>query len=69
MVLAFRRKASMYESARLRLRGLDLEARYSVRDRDSGTAVEASGRELSGEGVLIAIPGRPGSACLEYRRS
>ena len=44
MVQAFRRGDSIYESARLRLRGLDPEATYMVRNVDTPRATEASGR-------------------------
>lgn len=68
MAVAFRRSASTCASARVRLRGLDLDGRYTVHDRDGGTSAEASGHEMMGEGILISIPERPGSAIVEYRR-
>jgi hypothetical protein len=52
----------------LKLRGLDPEARYAVRDLDAKVTVEASGRELMEEGFLLSIPDQPGSAIVEYRR-
>lgn len=68
MAMAFRRSACPYESARLRLHGLEPDARYRIRDHDSGGTAEASGRELIEEGVRIRIAERPGSAIAVYER-
>ena len=69
MVQAFRRAESIYESARLRLRGLDPDARYTVTDLDAPKARKHfTGRELMQRGLPVAIGGQPGAALLTYRR-
>jgi alpha-galactosidase len=68
MVQAFRRADSIYESARLRLRGLDPDARYEVRNLDAEGATVMSGRELMETGLLVTLARRPDSAVIVYRR-
>jgi alpha-galactosidase len=69
MVQAFRRPQSPFESARLELRGLDPEARYTVRDLDQPQVTETTGRELTENGLLVSIRQRPGAALITYSRS
>ena len=70
MVQVFRRENSFYESARFPLRGLLPEARYQVgRLDESGFAREFSGRELTEQGVPVALSSRPEAAVLLYKRS
>jgi alpha-galactosidase len=67
MVQVFRRAGSNYESARFRLRDLNLEARYLVTDLDQPAAAkEFSGRELVEHGVQISMPDRPSARVLTY---
>jgi alpha-galactosidase len=68
MVQAFRRAGSIYETARMPLRGLDPKARYSVTDVDSGKSVEATGRDLMENGLAVTVHARPGAALVTYRR-
>jgi alpha-galactosidase len=68
MVQAFRRPQSPFESARLKLRGLDPEARYTVRDLDQPQGTQMAGRELTESGLLISIRQRPGAVVITYRR-
>ncbi len=68
VVQVFRRAESIYEAARLRLRGLDGEARYEVRDLDAEGATELSGEELMDRGLPVAIDHRPGSRIYVYRK-
>ena len=68
MVQAFRRAESIYETARLQLRGLDEAARYVVTDADTGQTAEAGGRELLERGLAVTITSRPGAALLTYQR-
>ena len=58
----------VYAKARLRLRGLEPEATYRVRDLDKGELGEMTGRELTDEGVPAEISDRPGSALMVYER-
>ncbi len=68
-VQVFRRAESAYETARLRLQGLDPVARYRLTDVDGGERRELSGRELSEPGWLVRLAERPGSAMLFYERA
>jgi alpha-galactosidase len=62
VVQVFRRDQSFYESARLKLKGLDAQARYTVTDLDHPEAKrEFAGRELTDQGLLLS-PSTEGSA-------
>jgi alpha-galactosidase len=70
VVQAFRRHNSVYESARLKLRGLDLNARYAVLNLDMPAArQEFTGSELAEKGLLVEIPAQPTAAVITYRRT
>jgi alpha-galactosidase len=69
MVQAFRRGQCIYESARLRLHGLEPEARYLVRDFDKPSAVEITGRELMEQGLLVSLPQQASTALITYRQT
>jgi len=68
VVQAFRRADSVYEVARLRLRGLDPEARYLVRDIHTGGQHAATGDELMQIGPRVEIRARPGVVNLYYKQ-
>ena len=69
VVQAFRREGSIYETARIKLRGLDPAARYRLTDLDHLTAPrEVAGHELMGTGLELVITLRPGSAVLTYEK-
>jgi len=67
-VQAFRRKDCFYESARLKLQGLDADSQYVVRDFDSEDTKTVSGKELMEKGLLVVIPECPGAATVEYKK-
>jgi alpha-galactosidase len=69
VVQAFRRPDSIYESARLRLHGLDAEGKYEVCDLDGVGTLTLSGRELAEEGLLVTIGKQPGAALITYRHA
>jgi len=69
MMQVFRRADSFYESARLKLRGLDPKARYRVRDLDAPRAKEITGRELMEKGILVTIAAQPGAVVITYQRA
>jgi alpha-galactosidase len=69
MVQAFRRDKSIYESARLVLRGLDPSASYMVTNIDTGKSTRYSARDLMEQGYLMTISERPGAAILSYKRA
>jgi alpha-galactosidase len=69
VVQAFRRAESIYESARMRLRGLDPAAHYLFTDLDHpGDPRTATGRDVMESGLDVTIPDRPGSAILTYEK-
>ena len=69
MVQAFRRPDSRCESARFKLNGLDASAIYKITNLDvPDYNEEISGRELTDEGLSVAIKGRPGALILLYSR-
>jgi alpha-galactosidase len=67
-VQAFRRDKCIFEVGRLRLRGLDPDARYEVSDLDADKPVTLSGRELTARGLQVTIPDQPGAVLFRYRK-
>ncbi len=67
-VQVFRRAESVYESARLRLRGLDPDARYRWRDLDASRGKSVLGRELMDPGLLVGVDEQPGALLIAYER-
>jgi hypothetical protein len=68
MIQAFRRAESVYESARLRLFGLDPEAKYALTNIDVPGTSEHTGRDLMERGLLVAAPERPSAIVITYKR-
>lgn len=68
MVEAFRRAETAEDSRTLKLRGLDPEARYQVKDVDTGEVRQASGRSLMAEGLAVTISNKPGNALLTLKK-
>ena len=68
VVQAFRRSGCVYESARLPLHGLDLNARYAITDLRTGDASEMSGKELSERGLPVVLRERASAAVVGYRK-
>jgi len=69
LVQAFRRAESPYELARFRLRGLDADARYTVRNLDQQETLPSfSGSELMERGLAITLTSQRSSGVLIYRR-
>jgi len=66
MVQAFRRAESIYESARLRLHGLDAGARYEFRNIDTEATEMLAGAEAMDLGISVPIGRAPGAAIVEY---
>ena len=69
VVQAFRRAESFYESARLKLRGLDPDGRYALTQFDVQGSSEMTGRELMETGLAISIKDQPGAAIITYKRA
>ena len=68
VVHVFRRADSIYESARLLLRGLDPEAQYSFGKTDGEGQRTMSGKELMEKGLPVMMEERPGAAVIVYKR-
>ncbi|MFH1741315.1 MAG: GH36 C-terminal domain-containing protein, partial [bacterium] len=67
-VQIFRRANSPYESARLPLKGLDINGDYIVTDIEKGTETQISGRELTERGLEFVLPEKPQAGVLVYER-
>ena len=65
-VQVFRREDSFYEAARFKLRGLVPESHYSIRSLDSLSPIEATGRQLMDEGLLVTLNEQPQAAVFLY---
>ena len=68
MVQAFRHGKSIYETARVRLRGLAPEAVYVLTNLDVSGSAEVSGRDLMDTGLPIVIKDRPGTSIIVYKK-
>jgi hypothetical protein len=68
VVQAFRRPQSLYETARFKMRGLEPEARYMLKNFDTADTTDATGKELLEQGLAIAIPEPPGAVIITYSR-
>jgi alpha-galactosidase len=67
-VQAFRREGSIFEAARIPLRGLEAGAAYEATDLETGATARHAGRDLLDAGLPIAIGKRPGAAVILYKR-
>ena len=67
-VQAFRRNESLNESARMKLRGLEPGAVYTLTNLDVAGTTEMTGRELLEKGLSIAIKDRPGAVIITYKK-
>ncbi|MBN1345321.1 MAG: alpha-galactosidase, partial [Phycisphaerae bacterium] len=68
VVQVFRRENSVYEAARLKLRGLLADAKYQITDLDTDRSVEMTGQELMQEGLRVDTTQQPAALVLTYRR-
>ena len=68
MLQVFRRKDSLYESIRIKPRGLDPNAVYTLTNFDAAGATEVSGRDLLEKGLSIAIKDQPGAVVIVYKK-
>ncbi len=70
MVQVFRRTDSIYEAARLKLRGLNPNARYAVTNLDSPDEKRNfTGSELMEKGIPVAVKEQPGAVIITYKRA
>ncbi|MCL5098687.1 MAG: alpha-galactosidase [Candidatus Omnitrophica bacterium] len=68
VVQAFRREASPFELAHLKLFALDPATTYSVTNMDTGQSSRFEGRQLLEKGLTIDIQDQPGAAVFTYHR-
>ena len=69
LVQAFRRPKSVYESARLKLRGLDAGETYVLKNFDAEGTTKHTGRDLMENGLVVTIGSRPAAVTILYRRA
>jgi alpha-galactosidase len=67
-VEVFRRSHSPYETARIRLEGLDASSEYTLANLDDSAVHEFSGKVLMDEGIEVQLKQAPDSALLIYQR-
>jgi len=67
MVQAFRREQSAYTAIGLKLRGLNPNAVYALKNIDSGAETAQTGLALMETGLPLAIDRQPGAAILVYK--
>ncbi len=68
VVVAFRRPQSPLMEATFPLKGLEAESHYEFRDVDSGAITLLSGKEGVERGLRVAMPDKPASRLLIYRK-
>lgn len=65
-VQAFRREQCIYKSAELKLRGLDPDAIYMLKNFDVKGSKRVTGKKLMERGITVEIPQTPGAATIKY---
>ena len=68
VLVAFRRQASPYSVAHLKLHGLEPGALYELTDQDTGVTQGLTGQQLAAAGLELCLNAAPSSAILLYRR-
>ena len=68
LVQAFRRGDNNFFGCRLKLRGLQPDARYGITDFDIPGKTRMTGRELMEQGLDIIIKDKPGAAVITYKK-
>lgn len=67
IVIAFRRNDCMVESIVVKLCGIEKDAKYELRNEDSGVAEVKTGTELS-NGINLTLTNKPGSLLITYTK-
>jgi hypothetical protein len=67
LVEAFRRPRSRKASSLWKLRGLDPQAVYELKDADLEGPTRAAGSDLLEKGLLVSLPRRPQAAMITYK--
>jgi hypothetical protein len=68
MVQAFRRSESGSKAIQLKLRGLDPDVVYTLKNFDVIGTTEMTGRELMDGGLPVVVKDRPGAAIVVYKK-
>jgi len=68
MVQAFRRAESPHVSAHFKLRGLEPDSTYILRDFDKEDTAKITGRELIEAGLSLTLEARPAAATIQYKK-
>jgi alpha-galactosidase len=68
IVQVFRRPGCVQDSLKLRLRGIDRETMYEVRDADQKEVRCVTGKELMSDGLTVTLPSKPAAALITYRK-
>ena len=68
LVQVFRRTESPYESAHMKLHGLDPDASYAVENLDTEITTKMTGQELLCPGLGVSLSRQPDCAVFTYRR-
>jgi len=65
-VQAFRRENCIFKAADLKMRGLDPDATYQLKNYDVKGQTRITGKELMEKGITIDIPDQPGAVTIKY---
>ncbi len=68
MVQTFCRAGTIYEAARVHLRGLEAGADYTLTDLDTGRTRRAGGKGLMEAGLVITSSVRPSAPVILYKK-
>ncbi len=68
LIQVFRRPASICETGKVRLFGLDAHATYTIANQDAASTIHYSGQTLMEQGLPLEIEQQPGSLLLVYKK-
>ena len=66
MVQLFKRPQAIFLSGRFRLKGLESETEYEIKNYDTGEIVRKTGKDLMENGLLVDLKESPDSALFKY---
>ena len=67
-VQAFRRENCIFKAADLKMRGLDANATYRLKNYDVTGEIRVTGKELMEKGISVEIPDRPGAVTVKFTK-
>jgi len=68
VLLAYQRPESIYPTAKIRLRALERDAMYLLKDFDASGTWETTGAELADKGLRVTAEDAPAAKIIAYRR-